>query len=157
MKKKLLYAGAALTVLAGGLAYACSSDAFERCVPEKSKQVNSTELEGSYRGTLKAAGTRITLKTSPGRFGGTMTVRNWPRHGFPNYSKGSTFDDSGTWHVDTTTDDYPMVQLYFDKPDEPLTPHDKVERLSIGVNAKRSILYDDPDPDVCPDFLLTRD
>ncbi|MFI9777268.1 hypothetical protein ACIHCV_21530 [Streptomyces sp. NPDC051956] len=157
MNKKLLCAGVALAALAGGLFAGCSSDTFERCVPGKSTEVNSADLEGSYRGSGEADRTTITLKTTPGQFGGTMTVRKWPSSDFPRYGKDQTFDGSGTWQVDKTSDSgkYPMVRLSFDEPDA-LATVNTVDLLSIGVDSKRTALYDEADPDTCPAFRLER-
>ncbi|NEB74370.1 hypothetical protein G3I40_03850 [Streptomyces sp. SID14478] len=157
MKKKLLCTGGVLAVLVGGLSVGCSSDALKRCVPEKSAQISSTDLEGSYRGSGDADGAHIRLKSSPGEFGGTMTVRDWPGSDFPRYGKDKKFDGSGTWQVDRTADSgkYPMVRLSFEDPDA-LTTVSTVDMLSIGVDAKRSVLYDEADPDTCPAFRLQR-
>ncbi|MZD05400.1 hypothetical protein GTW43_09945 [Streptomyces sp. SID5785] len=159
MKKKLLCAGVALATLAGGLIVACSSGTSGRCVPKRTAQVSSAELEGTYRGSHDADGARITLKTSPGEFGGTMTVRRWPTDDFPRYGGDKTFDGSGRWQVSRTAGSgkYPMLKLSFETPEDPLATAGTVALLSIGVDAKHSVLYDDADPDTCPAFRLERE
>ncbi|MET9885217.1 hypothetical protein ABZZ20_19210 [Streptomyces sp. NPDC006430] len=46
-----------------------------------------------------------------------------------------------------------LLRLHFDKP-ELLLPGDTLDKLSIGIDGKRTFVYDDRDPDVCPDFRL---
>ncbi|MFD3695655.1 hypothetical protein ACFWUZ_05775 [Streptomyces sp. NPDC058646] len=145
---------AALAVLAGSLT-ACGSGAFERCVPQAST-ASAAELAGSYEGSLDAEGVRLTLTAAPGQNrGGTLTVENWPTGGFHTSEPGRAFTGSGTWEIDTgrATKGRSLLRLHFEEP-ELLLPGDVLDTLSIGIDSERTFLYDDFDPDVCPDFRL---
>ncbi|MGW6948480.1 hypothetical protein [Streptomyces xanthophaeus] len=146
---------AALAVLAGSLT-ACSADAFERCVPEESTTAGAVQLPGTYEGALKAKGVRLTLTTASGGEGaGTLTAENWPTGSAHEATLGKTFSGSGTWEVET--DNAPnrrrVVRLHFDKP-ELFLPGDTVDKLSIGIDAERTFVYTNPDPEICPKFRL---
>ncbi|MFD8979740.1 hypothetical protein [Streptomyces sp. NPDC059564] len=148
-------ATAALAVLIGSLT-ACGSDSSERCVPEASTTASAAQLVGSYAGSLKAEGTRLTLTATPGaNQGGALTAENWPTGSFYRSKLGETFNGSGTWEVEParSPDGRSLLRLHFDAP-ELLLPGDTLDKLSIGIDAERTFVYDDRDPDVCPDFRL---
>ncbi|MEF2529407.1 MULTISPECIES: hypothetical protein [Streptomyces] len=129
---------------------------FERCVPEEATRANTAELEGSYEGSQEAKGTRLTLTARPGRSGGTLTVENWPTGDSFRDELGPSFSGTGTWEIDHPSGSakHPLLRLQFDppKPDMP-TPH-TIDLLSIGIDAKRTFIYDNKDPDTCPHFRL---
>lgn len=146
---------AALAVLAGSLT-ACGSGAFERCVPEESTTASAAQLVGTYEGSLKAAGVRLTLTATPNQnSGGTLTVENWPTGSFYRSKPGEAFTGSGTWEVESgrPPKSRSLLRLHFEQP-ELLLPGDTLDKLSIGVDAERTFVYDNADPDVCPDFRL---
>lgn len=146
---------AALTVLAGSVT-ACGSNAFERCVPEESTTASAAQLVGTYEGSLKAKGVRLALAATPGQnSGGSLTVENWPT-GTPYRSEpGEAFTGSGTWEVESGRPprSRSLLRLHFEQP-EPLLPGDTLDKLSVGIDAERIFVYDNTDPDVCPDFRL---
>ncbi|WP_405710303.1 hypothetical protein OG264_16615 [Streptomyces xanthophaeus] len=146
---------AALAVLAGSLT-ACSAETFERCVPEESTTAGAVQLPGTYEGALKAKGVRLTLTTASGGKGaGTLTAENWPTGSAHEATLGKTFSGSGTWEVETdnSPDRRRVVRLHFDKP-ELFLPGDTVDKLSIGIDAERTFVYTNPDPEICPKFRL---
>ncbi|MER6994808.1 hypothetical protein [Streptomyces sp. NPDC000410] len=144
----------ALAVLAGTLS-GCGSDVFERCVPEKSAAVSSADLDGTYEGRRDAEGVRLTLTPAAGQAGGTLTAENWPTSDYYRDELGDTFDGSGTWAFDAASapGKDPLLRLNFDKPRDML-PGDTVDLLTIGVDAKRTVVYKNDDPDTCPSFRL---
>ncbi|MBT2454168.1 hypothetical protein [Streptomyces sp. ISL-86] len=146
---------AALAALVGSLT-ACGSDAFERCVPEESTTASAAQLVGTYEGSLTAKGVRLTLTATPGQnAGGTLTAENWPTGNFYRSKLGEAFTGSGTWEVESgrPPNSRSLLRLHFEQP-ELFLPGDTLDKLSIGVDAKRIFVYDNPDPDVCPDFRL---
>lgn len=84
-----------------------------------------------------------------------MTAEKWRNGSYFDTKSGDTFDASGTWEIQRATgsNDRALVRLHFDKPFGSLKD-DTLDELSIGVDATRTFLYDDFDPDVCPDFRL---
>ncbi|WP_327280773.1 MULTISPECIES: hypothetical protein [unclassified Streptomyces] len=147
--RRALGTATALAVLAATLT-ACGSDAFQRCVPVAEKGATPLEVTGSYEGSIKAEGVRLTLSS-----GGAMTAEKWRNGSYFDTKSGDTFDASGTWEIQRATgsNDRALVRLHFDKPFGSLKD-DTLDELSIGVDATRTFLYDDFDPDVCPDFRL---
>ncbi|MER8095951.1 hypothetical protein [Streptomyces goshikiensis] len=146
---------AALTVLVGSLT-ACGSDALERCVPEASTTASAAQLVGTYEGSLEAEGVRLTLTATPGgNRGGTLTAENWPTGNFHKSQPGRAFTGTGTWEVEDARPPKgrSLIRMQFDDPSE-VTSSDTLDKLSIGIDAKRIFVYDDSDPDVCPDFRL---
>ncbi|MFE9799765.1 hypothetical protein ACFYP6_12905 [Streptomyces goshikiensis] len=149
---------AALVALAAlvGLLSACGSDAFERCVPEESTTASAAQLAGTYEGSFKAKDIRLALTATPGQnTGGTLTVENWPTGSFHRSKLGETFTGSGTWEVEPgrPPNSRSLLRLHFEQP-ELLLPGDTLDKLSIGIDTKRTFVYDNSDPDVCPDFRL---
>ncbi|MFE3608138.1 hypothetical protein [Streptomyces goshikiensis] len=146
---------AALAALAGSLT-ACGSDALERCVPEESTTAGAAQLVGTYEGFLKAKDIHLTLTATPGQnTGGTLTVENWPTGSFHRSGLGETFSGSGTWELESgrPPTSRSLLRFHFEQP-ELFLPGDTLDKLSIGIDAKRTFVYDNPDPDVCPDFRL---
>ncbi|MFK0253655.1 hypothetical protein [Streptomyces sp. NPDC090445] len=129
---------------------------FEHCVPEESSTASSAELEGSYEGSLDAKGTRLVLKTRPGESGGTLTVENWPTGDSFRNELGPSFSGTGTWQIarPSGSEKSALLRLHFDPPKPDLPTPDTIDLLSIGIDAKRTFLYDNADPDTCPDFRL---
>ncbi|MEU5807576.1 hypothetical protein [Streptomyces sp. NPDC047718] len=153
-------AAAALLFLAWSLT-ACSGTGgglFERCVPAEGATASTFDLEGSYTGSLDAEGVRLTLVTSPGEIGGKLTVQHWPTGKSFRSELGASFDTTGTWQLEMASASvkHPMVRLYFDPPKPGLPIPDSLDRLSVGIDEKRTFLYDNADPDTCPDFRLQR-
>ncbi len=144
-----------MSILVGSLT-ACGSDAFERCVPKASATVSAAQLIGAYEGSREAEGVRLTLAAAPGgNRGGTFTAENWPTGSFHKSPPGKAFTGSGSWAVQ---DALPpkgrsLLRLQFDDPAE-VTTGATLDKLSIGIDAKRIFVYDDTDPDVCPAFRL---
>ncbi|MER7467088.1 hypothetical protein [Streptomyces sp. NPDC097981] len=147
--RRALGAATTLAVLAATLT-ACGSDAFQRCVPVAGKGATPLEVIGSYEGSGKAGGVRLTLSS-----GGAMTAEKWLNGSYFGADSGDTFNASGTWEIQqaTASNDRALLRLHFDKP-VGFLKGDTLDRLSIGVDATRTFLYDDFDPDVCPDFRL---
>ncbi|MFD6182681.1 hypothetical protein [Streptomyces goshikiensis] len=153
--RRSVAAVAALAALAGSLT-ACGSDALERCVPEESTAAGAAQLVGTYEGLLKAKDIRLTLTATPGQnTGGTLTVDNWPTGSFHRSGLGETFTGSGTWEVESgrPPNSRSLLRLRFEQP-ELFLPGDTLDKLAIGIDAKRIFVYDNSDPDVCPDFRL---
>ncbi|MFG2751901.1 hypothetical protein [Streptomyces xanthophaeus] len=153
--QRILRTAAALATLVGSLT-ACGSDVMERCVPEASSTVSAAQLAGTYEGSKEADGVRLTLTTTPGgNRGGTLTAENWPTGSFHKSEPGKAFTGSGTWDVEDARSPKgrSYVRLQFEDPTE-VTSGDTLDKLSVGIDAKRTLLYDDFDPDVCPKFRL---
>ncbi|MEU5435500.1 hypothetical protein AB0G73_19270 [Streptomyces sp. NPDC020719] len=142
---------AALAVLAAPLT-ACGSDALQRCVPVAAKSATPGELIGSYKGSYKAEAVRLTLSS-----GGAMKAEKWPTGDYHRSELGDTFNGSGTWEIApaTSSTDRALLRLHFTKPTLFLKG-DTLDKLTIGTDATRTTVYDDADPDVCPDFRLQR-
>ncbi|WP_125542639.1 hypothetical protein [Streptomyces sp. WAC05292] len=149
--------GMAALAAVAGLLSGCGSDAFERCVPEAADTAGAAQLAGTFEGELEAKGVRLTLALTPGTaHGGSFTVENWPTGDSSFHAHlGKAFSGSGTWVVDPAGSgrDRTTLLLDFAEP-EGIMQGDTLDRLSIGIDAKRTFVYDDPDPDVCPDFRL---
>lgn len=148
-------ATAALAVVVG-LLTGCGSDSAERCVPEPSTTVSAAQLAGTYVGSREAEGVRLTLSTTPGgNRGGTLTTENWPTGSFHTSKPGRAFTGSGTWEVEDAraSTRRSLLRLQFEDPAE-VTSGDTLDKLSIGIDARRIVIYDDTDPDVCPAFRL---
>ncbi|MEU8843776.1 hypothetical protein AB0D97_32425 [Streptomyces roseus] len=139
---------------------ACGSSggtgAFERCVPEESASVSTVELEGRYEGSRSAAGARLTLSPRPGQVGGTLTAENWPTGEAFRDELGPSFGTSGTWELTrpSGSTEHTLLRLHFDPPKPDLPTPDTIDLLSVGIDAKRTFLYDNADPNTCPDFRL---
>ncbi|MEU1076089.1 MULTISPECIES: hypothetical protein [unclassified Streptomyces] len=149
--RRALGAVAALVLLAAPLT-ACGSDALERCVPVAADSATPGELIGSYEGAHEADGVRLTLSPD-----GAMRAEKWPTGDYHRATLGATFNGSGTWEVEraTGTEDRALLRLHFTKPTMFLKG-DTLDKLTIGIDASRAVLYEDFDPDVCPDFRLQR-
>ncbi|MHC6627893.1 hypothetical protein ACYTFC_17670 [Streptomyces globosus] len=149
--------GMAALAAVAGLLSGCGSDAFERCVPEAADTAGAAQLAGTFEGEREAKGVRLTLALTPGTaHGGSFTAENWPTGDSSFHAHlGTTFSGSGTWVVAPAGGgwDRTMLLMDFTEP-EGFGKDDTLDRLSIGIDAKRTFVYDDPDPDVCPDFRL---
>ncbi|MFK0255933.1 hypothetical protein [Streptomyces sp. NPDC090445] len=141
----------------GGALTACGSDAFERCVPEAADTAGAAQLAGTFDGELKAKGASLVLTLTPGTAqGGSFTAENWPTGDSSFHAHlGKTFSGSGTWQVQApvSAKGRTMLVLEFTEP-EGFLHGDTLDKLSIGIDAKRTFVYDDRDPDVCPKFRL---
>lgn len=115
----------------------------------------SGELAGTYVGEGHAKGATITLKTSGGKPGGTVTVHDWPTGDWYRGELGDTFDGKGTWDVEggTRSGEHAQVHLFITEPRLFLRGY-TLDALSIATDSKRTHLYEDDDPDVCPAFRL---
>ncbi|ATZ25812.1 hypothetical protein ACFZBM_13945 [Streptomyces lavendulae] len=152
-------AAAALTALAWPLtACGLSGGPSERCVPAPATSATTADLEGDYEGSLDAKGTRLTLTTRPGEGGGTLAVENWPTGDSFREELGASFSTTGTWELDRPTAGYrhALLRLHFDPPKPDLPAPHTLDLLSIGIDAERTFVYADKDPDTCPDFRLQR-
>ncbi|PKV86229.1 hypothetical protein [Streptomyces sp. TLI_146] len=149
--RRALGAVAALALLTAPLT-ACGSDALERCVPVAAESATPGELIGRYEGAHEADGVRLTL--SPG---GAMRAEKWPTGDYHRAKLGKTFDGSGTWEIESATASTgrALLRLHFTKPTLFLQG-DTLDKLTIGIDATRTDLYQDTDPDICPDFRLRR-
>ncbi|MET9887401.1 hypothetical protein ABZZ20_30535 [Streptomyces sp. NPDC006430] len=152
-------AATALIVLTWPLTACGGSDGagpFERCVPEESATVSTAELDGSYEGSREAAGARLTLTSRPGQVGGTLTAENWPTGDAFRDELGPSFSTTGTWELTRPSGStkHPLLRLHFDPPKPDLPTPDTIDLLSVGIDAKRTFIYDNADPDTCPDFRL---
>ncbi|GAA0601851.1 hypothetical protein [Streptomyces crystallinus] len=147
--RRALGAVAALAVLPATLT-ACGSDALERCVPAAAESATPGELVGRYEGAHEADGVRLTL--SPG---GAMTAQKWPTGDYHRAELGKAFNGSGTWEIEpaTSATHRALLRLHFTKP-ALFLQGDTLDKLTIGTDATRTDLYEDFDPDVCPDFRL---
>ncbi|MER5728999.1 hypothetical protein ABT084_11815 [Streptomyces sp. NPDC002138] len=152
-------AGAALAVLCWPLtACGLAGGSDERCVPAPATTASTVDLEGSYEGSLDAKDARLTLTTRPGEGGGTLTVQNWPTGDSFRKELGTSFSTTGTWELDQPSAGSPhaLLRLHFDPPKPGLPAPDTTDLLSVGIDAKRTFVYADNDPDTCPDFRLQR-
>lgn len=149
--RRALGSVAALVVLAATLT-ACGSDTFERCVPVAAKSATPGELIGRYEGAHEADGVRLTLSS-----GGAMRAEKWPTGDYHRAELGTTFNGTGTWEIEpaTASNDRALLRLHFTKPTLFLKG-DTLDKLTIGIDGTRTDLYEDFDPDVCPDFRLQR-
>ncbi|WP_123517909.1 hypothetical protein [Streptomyces sp. 2132.2] len=118
--------------------------------------MSTAELEGSYEGSREAAGTRLTLTTRPGQVGGTLTTENWPTGEAFRDELGPSFSTTGTWELTRPSGSakHPLLRLHFDAPKPELPSPDTIDLLSVGIDAKRTFIYDNADPDTCPAFRL---
>ncbi|MET9700795.1 hypothetical protein ABZY31_28320 [Streptomyces sp. NPDC006529] len=154
---RITAAGAALAALSWPLtACGLADGALERCVPAPATTASTADLAGSYEGSRDAKGTRLTLTTRPGGSGGTLTVENWPTGDSFRKELGTSFNTTGTWEIDRPSDGSPhaLLRLDFDPPKPGLPAPDTIDMLSIGIDAKRTFIYADDDPDTCPHFRL---
>ncbi|MDJ0382498.1 hypothetical protein [Streptomyces sp. G-G2] len=154
---RITAAGAALAALSWSLtACGLGSGTLDRCVPAPATTASTADLEGSYAGSLAAEGTRLTLTTRPGESGGTLTVGNWPTGDSFRKELGASFSTTGTWELDQPSagSQHALLRLHFDPPKPDLPAPDTIDLLSIGIDAKRTFVYADDDPDTCPDFRL---
>ncbi|MBD0741430.1 hypothetical protein [Streptomyces sp. CBMA152] len=147
--RRALGAVAALVVLAATLT-ACGSDALKRCVPVPVKSAAPGDLVGRYEGAHEADGVRLTLSS-----GGAMRAEKWPTGDYHRAELGNTFNGSGTWEIEpaTASNDRALLRLHFTKP-ALFLKGDTLDKLTIGIDSTRTDLYQDFDPDVCPDFRL---
>lgn len=147
--RRALGAVAALAVLTATLT-ACGSDTLQRCVPVAAKSATPGELIGLYEGAHEAEGVRLTLSS-----GGAMRAEKWPTGDYHRAELGDTFNGSGTWEIEqaTASHDRALLRLHFTRPTQFLKG-DTLDKLTIGIDANRTDLYEDFDPDVCPDFRL---
>ncbi|MFJ3173857.1 hypothetical protein ACIPJK_24170 [Streptomyces roseus] len=78
------------------------------------------------------------------------------RRSRPRSELGPSFSTSGTWELTRPSGSaqHPLLRLYFDPPKPDLPTPDTIDLLSVGIDAKRTFLYDNADPDTCPDFRL---
>ncbi|KOV62712.1 hypothetical protein [Streptomyces sp. MMG1121] len=132
-----------------------SSTAVEACMAKQADSVSSTDLTGTYAGEGDAKGTTITLTSTDGRPGGTVTVHRWPTGDWYKSELGAEFNGSGTWSVrsGTGSDAHARVRLSLTEPRTFLNG-DTLDKLSIAKGAGQTYLYEDDDPDVCPKFRL---
>ncbi|WP_369378370.1 hypothetical protein [Streptomyces sp. cg36] len=110
------------------------------------------ELIGRYEGAHEADGVRLTLPE-----GGAVRAEKWPTGDYHRAELGESFDGSGTWEVEQATGsrDRALLRPHFTAPARFLQG-DTLDGLTIGTDGSRTDLYDDFDPDVCPDFRLER-
>ncbi|MEU9096184.1 hypothetical protein [Streptomyces sp. NPDC048361] len=113
------------------------------------------DLAGTYRGVYEARGAVLTLSSVPGWSGGTLTVEGWPTGSTYRAELGKTFKGSGTWELDAGSQGGPLVRLSFTQPHDWISG-DTVDRLAIAADSSRTVLYENSDPDTCPDFRLDR-
>ncbi|MEU5536712.1 hypothetical protein [Streptomyces sp. NPDC020362] len=154
-RPRLVTTVAVLALLSPLAACSSASSAVEACMGKQAASATSGELAGTYRGEGDAEGATITLKASDSKPGGTVTVHHWPTGSWHKSELGDTFDGSGTWDVagGTGSGDHAQVRLSFTKP-ELFLHGDTLDSLSIAMDGKRTFLYQDDDPDVCPKFRL---
>ncbi|MEV7729347.1 hypothetical protein AB0P15_32195 [Streptomyces sp. NPDC087917] len=152
---RTLTTAAALSLLTFQLTGCGASSTFERCIPPEATAAGGSELAGTYRGKHDADGVSLTLSLTPGHNGGDLTVENWPTGDYYRAELGATFKGSGTWEIDTPSNpkDHPLVHLYFTQPHDWLSG-DTVDRLSVAMDSTGTVLYENSDPDTCPDFRL---
>ncbi|MFG2722540.1 hypothetical protein ACGFW5_30230 [Streptomyces sp. NPDC048416] len=148
---------AAFVLLMAGLTGCGASSPLGHCLPGGAPGVKAADLAGTYQGRHEAKGTAMTLVPVPDRNGGTMTVENWPTGDHYRAELGDTFKGSGTWEVDEpmSTQHGPLVHLYFTRPHDWMSG-DTVDLLTVAGDSTRTVLYEDADPDICPDFRLDR-
>ncbi|PZT68965.1 hypothetical protein DN402_16335 [Streptomyces sp. SW4] len=133
----------------------CSSvsTAVEGCMGKQAVGATSGELAGTYRGEGDAEGVTLILEASESEPGsGTVTVNNWPTGDWYRSELGETFDGSGTWSViqgGTSATEFARLSLSFTAP-ERFLDGDTLDSLSIAQGDRRTYLYADDDPDVCP-------
>lgn len=149
---RALAAAATLCLLAFELT-GCGS-ATGRCIPPEASAADGSDLAGTYRGKHAAKDVRLTLAPTAGRNGGTLTVENWPTGDYYRSELGDTFKGAGTWDVDTRSNaGHPLVHLSFTAPHDWMSG-DTIDRLSVAMDTTRTVLYENADPDICPDCRL---
>ncbi|MDQ8706827.1 hypothetical protein RCO28_30800 [Streptomyces sp. LHD-70] len=153
--RRIPTAAAVCALLSAPLTACSPAGVAASCVPPKSKSVSASDLVGTFEGAKDADGAGIVLKEKPGEDGGTLSVHNWPTGEYYRDTLGATFDGTGTWEIQpaSKTVKYPLLQLHFEEPKE-FAPEDTVDMLSVAYDSKRTVIYEDADPDVCPKFRL---
>ncbi|MDI3417939.1 hypothetical protein [Streptomyces luteolus] len=153
--RRIPTAAAVCAMLSAPLAACSPADLAASCVPPKSKAVIASELVGTFKGAKDADDAGIVLKEKHGQGGGTLSVRNWPTGDYYRDSLGATFDGTGTWEIQpaSKTVKNPLLHLHFEEPKE-FASGGTVDMLSVASDSKRTVIYEDTDPDVCPKFRL---
>jgi hypothetical protein len=152
---RLVALAVASPLLTLGLTACGASGGLGRCIPAGDAAVGAGGLVGTYRGVHDADGVSLTLSLTPGRNGGTLTVDNWPTGTYYRAELGKSFKGSGTWEVDAPSGPQgrPLVHLSFTQPHDWMSG-DTVDRLAVASDSTRTVLYEDSDPNTCPDFRL---
>ncbi|MGR3931671.1 hypothetical protein [Streptomyces sp. BRA346] len=128
--------------------------------PKAASGVSAADLSGRYAGT---GGMRVDLTYHrPGTAAAQdaqadFQVRNWR---YRDYEHGDdslgSFDGSGTWEYEPRSGIKGMqIRLDFDNGPEPGNP-DPITFLTVGGDSAHPVLFDDVDPDVCPDIVMTK-
>lgn len=113
-------------------------------------KVSETALPGTYRGP---DGMRITLHPD-----GRLAVRHWPYDPFLDDER--RFDGRGSWAYEATEatngESVPEVELSFDGGglDEDVPTED--QRLVVSGTPQEPVLFEQDDPDSCPDTEFRR-
>lgn len=146
---------AVLALLSPLTACSSASTAVEACMAKQATSVSSVDLVGAYAGEGGAKDVTVMLRSTDGKPGGTVTVRHWPTGDWYKSELGATFNGSGTWSVQSGSgsEGHARVQLSFTEPRTFLSG-DTLDELSIATDGKKTYLYQDDDPDVCPTFRL---
>ncbi|WP_412075622.1 hypothetical protein ACLF6K_06830 [Streptomyces xanthophaeus] len=130
--------------------------AADGCRSGRRRRPEVSGSRGPREGLTRHHGARLTLTTRPGESGGTLTAENWPTGDSLRKELGTSFNTTGTWELDQPSagNRHALLRLYFDPPKPDLPTPDTIDLLSIGIDAKRTFIYADDDPDTCPDFRL---
>lgn len=116
--------------------------------PKAVSDISKSALPGRYTGT---GGMEIRLASSGFR------VKSWRYGGYEHGDDSlGSFEGSGTWEYESRSGAEGMqIRLDFFEGPEPGNP-DPIAFLTVGGDRARPVLFDDVDPDVCPDIVLTR-
>ncbi|MGK5627763.1 hypothetical protein [Streptomyces sp. URMC 123] len=116
--------------------------------PRPLSRLDGDSLVGDYTGS---GGMRITLHPS------TFSVENWPSGDIGFHGADSRLPSgSGRWSMDTYAgSDEKLLRLSFEGGPGAAEPK-PLQFLAVGGDRGHRVLFDDEDPDVCPDTVLTR-
>ncbi|WP_431043499.1 hypothetical protein ACQUSR_17450 [Streptomyces sp. P1-3] len=123
--------------------------------PRPASDVSVSALDGEYTGP---DGMRIRLayhRSGPDS-GVNLWVENWRYSGYEHGDDSlGSFDGSGYWDYEPRSGvDGMQIRLSFTE--GPEGNPDPISFLTVGGDSEHPVLFDDVDPDVCPDIVLTK-
>ncbi|MFI1338244.1 hypothetical protein ACH4U7_50950 [Streptomyces sp. NPDC020845] len=125
--------------------------------PRAASDLRKSALLGQYAGT---GGMEIDLaynRPSAPEGQAAFRVRNWRYSDYEHGDESSgTFDGSGSWEYEPRSGVKGMqIRLDFDEGPQPGKPA-PISFLVVGGDSGRPALFDDVDPDVCPDIVMKK-
>ncbi|MFD8866327.1 hypothetical protein ACFV1F_18465 [Streptomyces sp. NPDC059590] len=158
MARGVIFSCAFVLLLAVGylrLMNAISGESSHGC-PRAASDLHQSALPGRYTGT---GGMEIDLvygRPSAPEGQASFEVRNWRYSDYEHGDDSSgSFDGSGSWEYEPRSGVKGMqIRLDFDEGPQPGKPA-PISFLVVGGGG-RPVLFDDVDPDVCPDIVMNK-